>query len=76
MISNEATDKYLKEPFNCPYCGSDRLKTSKIKDAGIEKHIPVVCQSCKRKWKDVYKFSSSGDGNNIYRMINVVGITK
>ena len=76
MISNEVVDKYLKDPYNCPFCGSDNLKTLKVKDVGIEKHIPVICQLCKCKWEDVYKYSSGGNGNEIYRMINVIKVIK
>jgi len=69
--------KYLKNPQNCFYCGSDELATGEGKFDGIEYEQEIQCLGCLKMWVDIYKLSgvreleppmSNGEINALHAM--------
>ncbi len=43
---------YLKSPFHCPYCNSDKIVAQEFNGESLGQ--TVECQACGREWKEVF----------------------
>ena len=43
---------YLKSPFHCPYCNSDRIVALEFNPESLEQ--TVECENCGRQWAEVF----------------------
>jgi len=50
-------EKYLKNPGNCPYCGSEDIVGESIEIEGATSKQKVSCSDCYKEWNDIYTLS-------------------
>ena len=43
---------YLKNPYRCPYCNSDRIVALEFSTESFSQ--PVECLDCQKQWMDSY----------------------
>lgn len=57
---------YLRNPNNCPVCGSENIEASKfdVTDQGVG-YCHVACNSCPTTWKDKYNLQAITDVESV-----------
>ncbi len=61
IISQKQKDEYVKDPCQCPYCGSANIQVTGNMKVPENEHIveqEVLCFQCERSWWDVYSITS------------------
>jgi transcription elongation factor Elf1 len=54
MLTKEQIEKYLKNPYHCPFCGSEDITALPL--SGEDNVLGVVvCNDCGKNWEDEYK---------------------
>lgn len=59
MISKAKVKKYLRNPFACPFCGSDEISAGEKEAVNSEMTQIVHCdnQKCRKSWKEIYRIA-------------------
>jgi len=55
-LTKEQTDKYVADPFHCPFCDSDEIISREFDTASAE--VDVRCYSCRNKWTEIYELKT------------------
>ena len=54
--------KYKKNPYRCPYCGSENLDGGRFDQVtGSTGVVPINCLNCKKEWDDLYELVGVDD---------------
>lgn len=51
-MTEEQRQKYLKNPFHCPYCNSENIESEEIDWEAMS--APIKCHDCNKNWFDCY----------------------
>lgn len=49
-FSKQTIENYCKDPYYCPFCGSDDITVDEH-DEGYNK---VSCNNCEQAWREIY----------------------
>lgn len=55
MLADEQKKEYLENSYKCPYCNSYSIQAMQMGVDGNITWYAVYCESCHRRWTDVYK---------------------
>lgn len=47
-------EKYLKNPNECPFCGSNKINGTGSIEGDNFSEYDCECQDCKKKWTEFY----------------------
>lgn len=53
-MTPKQTRDYLKQPFKCPYCGTDDINAGRPELTNTNYYAKVECEECHEKWMDMY----------------------
>jgi transposase-like protein len=62
MLTPEAIARYVKHPYNCPYCQSENIG---IIDRDSELDFisqKCKCQDCSKVWVEIYQLTDIEEG--------------
>ena len=62
MLTPEAIAKYVKHPYNCPYCNYDAIE---VVNHDFEMDIAsrkCKCMSCNMRWIEVFQLTDIEEG--------------
>ena len=60
ILAKEQKQEYLKNPVNCPYCGSDDIEADCLED---DEYRGVLCHVCGSHWIEVFKLVDIEEDN-------------
>lgn len=64
-IPTEIQLRYIKHPYFCPYCESDKIGLISQPEAEMDFVTQIVgCEDCDNAWVDVYQLSGIEPYNN------------
>lgn len=53
-LAEEKKKEYIKNPYWCPYCGSDQIEGDKIQSDYNLAWMNVTCLDCEKEWEETY----------------------
>jgi formate dehydrogenase maturation protein FdhE len=58
MINPNTQAKYLENPQQCPYCGSEDMTAAAMDNDTKTCWREVHCLSCNKEWREVFQLSA------------------
>lgn len=58
FTESEWMDRYVKRPTFCPHCESEDIKSHNINPESDFAWTVVECQSCQKRWKEIYSLTA------------------